>query len=466
MQTTFRSQSTTRRFAPRALAGTAGIALAGAILACAAPAAAAPITADSDPVLFWADVLNSSLTIPPPPPLTTRSIAMVNVAIYDAVNASLGNPNNSYLKVSTPGGDTRVAASVAAHDVLVNLFPARAADFDAALSQQLARVPDGSAKANGMVTGGAIAAAMIAQRAGDGINNPGAVSYTPAPPGTLERWQPTEGQTFAFPHLSKVDPWVLESGDQFRPSPPPALDSAEYAASFNQVKELGELNSTTRTEDETAASRYWATQTSNPMLTLALALTQDRELSTLENARIFALVSTVMADAAIATWDAKVHYDYWRPTTAIHEADLDGNPLTVADPEWQSLIAIPPYPGYTSGIMSVVGSGAAALQALLGNDFGFCLASNNGSPDRCWDNFDGMLTELMFARIWSGLHFDFDMFAGLELDRDIVRYTLASGAFDAANGAVPEPAMIGLLGLGAGALMAATRRRKGRPPAS
>jgi hypothetical protein len=448
-------QRTARRSCVSAIAVAAAVTLSWSN-----PAAAAPIAIDGDPVLFWTDVLRSSLT--PPPPLATRSIAMVSVAIYDAVNASLGSPNNSYLNVSTPGGDTRVAASVAAHDVLVNLFPTKAPEFATALKDQLAQVPEGAAKANGVVTGGTIAAAMLALRANDGIT--GTVNYTPQAPGTPGHWQPSPplNAAFAFTQLGTVDTWLTESGDQFRPGPPPALDSAEFAASFNEVKEIGSATSATRTADQTASAQYWASQTPNPMLRLALALTEDRDLSTLENARIFALMSTVMADAVIAAWDAKLHYDYWRPTTAIHDAELDGNPLTEMDDAWAPLIGNPPYPGYTSGLMSVAGSSALTLQALLGNDFGFCLSSNNGSPDRCWDNFDDLLTELTETRVWAGIHFDFDMLAGLEINRGILQYALASDAFDA----VPEPGVLGLFGLGAAALLAAGRRRRSRRPAS
>lgn len=430
------------------------------------PAAAATIPADGDPVLFWADVLATSLLpsapgTPPPfaPPLSTRAVAMVSVAVHDAVNASLGGPNNSYLQgVATQGGDTRVAASVAAHDVLVALFPTKAADIGAALSQQLAQVPDGAAKSNGMVTGGAIAAAMLSLRADDGIT--GTVPYAPQAPGTPGHWQPTPplNAAFAFTQLGQVDTWLVDSGSQFRPGPPPALDSAEYAASFNQVKEIGAVDSATRTADQTAAAQFWATQTPNPMLRLAIALAEDRELSTLDNARLFALMSTVTADAAITTWDAKLHYDFWRPVTAIQNADIDGNPATLADGDWVPLIANPPYPGYTSGLIAVVGAGALTLQELLGNDFGFCFDHPGGAPQRCWDNFDDLITELTLNRIWAGIHFDFDMTAGLTLDRNILGFALASDAFDA----VPEPAMIGLFGLGAAALLAAGRRRKGR----
>ena len=428
------------------------------------PVAAATIPADGDPVLFWADVLATSLLpsapgTPPPfaPPLSTRAVAMVSVAVHDAVNASLGGPHNSYLKgVGTPGGDTRVAASVAAHDVLVALFPTKAADIDAALSQQLSQVPDGAAKSNGMVTGGAIAAAMLSLRANDGFT--ASVPYTAQPAGTPGRWQPQTDQSFAFTQLGQVDPWLIESGDQFRPGPPPALDSAEYAASFNQVKEIGAVDSATRTADQTAAAQFWSSQTPNPMLRLAIALAEDRELSTLDNARLFALMSTVTADAAIATWDAKLQYDFWRPITAIQNADLDGNPATLAEADWAPLIANPPYPGYTSGLIAVVGAGALTLQELLGNDFGFCFDHPGGAPERCWGSFDDLITELTLNRIWAGIHFDFDMTAGLALDRNVLGFALASDAFDA----VPEPAMIGLFGLGAAALLAAGRRRKGK----
>lgn len=442
----------------------AAAALMAAGLLSSNPAAAATIPVDGDPVLFWADMLATSLLPPAPgtpapfaPPLSTRAVAMVSVAVHDAVNASLGGPNNSYLQgVATQGGNTRVAASVAAHDVLVALFPTKAADIDAALSQQLAQVPDGAAKSNGMVTGGAIAAAMLALRANDGFT--ASVPFTPQPPGTPGHWQPQPGQNFAFTQLGQVDPWLIESGDQFRPGPPPALDSAEYAASFNQVKEIGAVDSATRTADQTAAAQFWASQTPNPMLRLAIALAEDRELSTLDNARLFALISTVTADAAIATWDAKLHYDYWRPITAIQDADLDGNPATTEDEGWAPLIGNPPYPGYTSGLIAVVGAGALTMQELLGNDFGFCFDNPGGAPQRCWDNFGDLITELTLNRIWAGIHFDFDMTAGLALDRNILGFALASDAFDA----VPEPAMIGLFGLGAAALLAAGRRRKGK----
>ncbi len=342
--------------------------------------------------------------------------------------------------------------------MLVQHFPTKAADFGAALSQQLAQVPDGLAKSNGVITGGAIAAAMLSLRADDGIG--GVIPYTPQAPGTPGHWQPTPplNAAFAFTQLGQVDPWLVESSTQFRPGPPPALDSAEYAASFNQVKEIGAVDSATRTADQTASAQFWASQTPNPMLRLAIALAEDRDLATLDNARLFALMSTVTADAVITTWESKLHYDFWRPVTAIQNADIDGNPATIADPDWTSLIANPPYPGYTSGVIAVVGAGALTLQELLGNDFGFCLDHPGGAPERCWDSFDDLVAELVMTRIWAGIHFDFDMTAGLALDRNVLRFALASDAFDA----VPEPAMIGLFGLGAAALLAAGRRRKSK----
>ena len=439
-----------------------GTGICGFIGLCAlcGPAAAAPIPVTGDPVLFWAELLSNSQAGSPVP--SSRGIAMVSVALHDAVNATLGNPNNSYLRgVATQGGDTRAASSVAARDILVQLFPAKAADYDAALQQQLALVPEGEAKTRGIATGAAIASAMLGLRANDGAT--AVVPHAPAPPGTPGHWQPTPpaNAPFAFTQWGQVDTWLIDSGDQFRPGPPPALDSAEYAASFNEVKELGSATSATRTADQTAAAQFWATNTGSPLLRLAIALADEQGLSTLDNARLLALFSSVVADAAIATWDAKFHYDFWRPITAIQNADVDGNADTIADPNWQPLIVNPPYPGYTSGIIGVAGSGALALQELLGNDFGFCVPHPvTGTPERCYDNFDDLINELTLNRIWAGIHFDFDMFAGLGISRNVAAFAFASPFFDA----VPEPGMLGLFGLGASALIAAGRQRRRPKP--
>lgn len=435
------------------LSGVSTAVVVTALLSVASPATAATIPITGDPVLYWAELLSDSQVGSPVP--GSRGIAMVTVAIHDAVNATQGNTQVSYLKgLNTPGGNTRAAASQAAHDLLVQLFPARAADFGNALAQQLAQVPDGAAKARGIETGRTIAAAMAAQRAGDRFD--AVIPYTPS--GQPGRYAFTPGVTSAaFAQWGNVEPWLLNSGDQFRPGAPPALTSAEYTAAFNEVKEIGSATSTTRTDDQTAAARFWASNVGSPMLRLAIALAQEKGLSTQDNARMLALFSTVVADSAIATWDAKYFYDFWRPITGIRGADTDGNPDTIADPGWSPLIADPPYPAYTSGFGAVAGSGALVLQDIFGNDFGFCSPHPvQGTPERCFDNFDDLLNEIEMNRLWAGIHWRFDMSEALALARNVKQFAFASDAFDA----VPEPGVIGLFGLGALSLMAAARRRK------
>lgn len=431
-------------------------ATAAVALAMAHSAEAAPIAVDGDPVLYWAEQMVSSQG--PNRLADSRSIAILSVALHDAVSASMGHVNHEFTQgLATQRGDTRAAAAQAAHDVLTALYPAKAAQYAAARTEQLALIPDGAAKTKGLATGATVAAAVLALRAGDGST--AIQPYTPT--GEVGHWAPTGPAfaPFAGTQWGAVTPWLMDSGDAFRPVPPPALDSAEYAASFNEVKELGSATSATRTADQTAAAQFWATSPGNPMLRLAIQLAEGNSLSTIENARLLGILATSIADAGIATWDAKLHYDFWRPETAIQQADLDGNDATVADPNWAPLIANPPYPGYTSGLAGIMGSGALVLAELFGDETNICLThGTNPALDRCWADFDALLAEMAANRIWAGIHFDFDMTAAFELSGAVVANVFASDVFDP----VPEPAMFGLFGLGAGALLAAARRRRGR----
>ena len=196
--------------------------------------AAVPVTGDV--VLYWNQVLTTALVSSPT--VNTRGYAMVDVAIHDVVKATLGNPDKRYLgNIITPGGDTRAAASVAARNVLVSLNPAKTAEFDAALTASLALIPDCAAKTNGMATGALMAAAAIANRAADGST--AVVAYTPS--GLVGRWEPTPPglAPAALPQWGAVTPWIMTSGDQFQPGPPPALSSVAYAAALNEVKDIG-----------------------------------------------------------------------------------------------------------------------------------------------------------------------------------------------------------------------------------
>lgn len=425
-------------------------ALAAAALAASGETGRAEVSAAGDPALYWNQVLATGLT--GPPVVQTRSYAMVSTAIHDSVNATTGFPDHSFINgVATSGGDTRAATAVAAHTLLVAINPAKTAEYDAALNASLALVPDGAAKANGMATGAAVAAATLALRAGDGST---AVS-TYVPTGEIGHWAPT------LPALAPavaaqwgdVTPWVANSPDQFRPAAPPNVGSVAYATAYNEVMQIGSAGSATRTEDQTAAALFWAgTGGVQQWVQAGVAIAETSGLSTIENARLFALLNVSVADALIGVWDSKFEYDLWRPITAIRTDD--GNPLTTADAGWLPLINTPPYPGYASGLSGVAGASSYILAAFLGDDHNFCLTA--GGNTRCWASFNEAALDGANSRLWGGIHFGFDNEAGLFLGQQVAGYVLGSDAFDL----VPEPSTWAMMILGFGLVGAAIRRRR------
>ena len=429
-------------FAAAAAAGIAALTMAQAQPAWAA------ITAEDDPVLFWNEVAVG--LVPGSPPAQTRIYAMVNIAIHDAVNATAGHVNNPYLRgVQTPGGDSRAAASKAARDVLVALNPGNAAQYDAALVASLALVPDGAAKTAGLQTGAAYAGAVLARRANDGAS--AVSSYSPD--GTPGNWVPTAPAPAALPHWGDVTPFGMTSGDQFRPGPPPALDSAEYAAAFNEVKEWGSAGSLLRTADQTASALFWDAANGAPWLRIGLLVAEDEPKTTLEFASSFALLTTSLADALIAGFDAKYEYALWRPITAIRNADLDGNDATVSDPNWNSLFAAPNHPSYLSTHSALSGAGAGILIALFGDDHQFEFSI--GGDSRAFTSITQAALDGANSRLWGGIHFSFDNAAGLVTGQQIAAQALEGNAFNA----VPEPAAWTMMILGFGLVGAIHRRR-------
>lgn len=416
-------------------------------------ASAATVTAADDPVLYWNQVLITGLA--GSPTLTSRGFAMVNVALHDAVNATLGSPNYGFLgPVATSGGDTRAAASVAARNVLAYLNPAKTAEFDAALATSLALIPDGIDKTNGIATGMTISAAAIANRMDDGLN--AVVPYTPG--GAPGGWVPTPAgfAPAALPQWAHMDPWLMSSVDQFRPGAPLALGSAEYAAAYNEVMAIGSLGSLSRSGDQTAAAQFWATPGASgtgPWVQAGIDASLVDGLSTIENATLFALLSTSVADAIIAVWDAKYHYDFWRPVTAIHGGGLDGNAATIADASWMPLIGTPAHQSYISGHSAVAASATTILGSIFGDDTPFCLAS--GLLNRCWASYSASAFDAANSRLWGGIHWGFDNEAGLIAGQQAAQFAIDGLAFDA----VPEPASWALMIAGFGLLGAAIRRR-------
>jgi hypothetical protein len=431
----------------------------------AASPASAVISISSDPILFWNNLAIQNLVggLPGAPllggaPGQTRGYAMVNIAMHDAVNATLGGPNNSYLTgVSSFGGDTRAAAAQAAYDVIVGLRGSSNAQLDQALSDSLAMVSDGGARANGASTGSAYASAVFANRAGDGSSNPNGIVYTTT--GLAGDWRPTSAGNPAVPFWGEVKPFTMASGEQFRAGSPPALDSAEYTAAYNEVKAIGASNAEAmgvRTSDQTASALFWDAAAGGPWMQIGLAVAEDEGLSTLGNARAFALLSTSLADAIIGGFDSKYDYRLWRPQTAIREGAADGNDDTVGDASWTSLFSSPLHPSYISTHSALSGAGATVLSSIFGDDEGFTISI--AGDTRSFTGLQQAALDGANSRLWGGIHFSFDNAAGLTMGRQIGANALSGPSFQAA--AVPEPASWAMMIVGFGLLGAAVRRVK------
>lgn len=373
----------------------------------------------TDAVLQWNEVLlNAIRTDKTAPPVAARAMAIMHTSIHDAVN-SIEHRYQSYGKsfVAHPQSSIDAAIAAAGERALSAIFPAQHATFTAKLNDALAAIADGIRETQGVAAGRFAADQILALRASDG-----AFVITPYQPGTNPgEWRPTPPAYLPslLPQWPKVTPWSLERGDQFRPANPPALTSPEYATAVNQVKTLGSLTSSTRTADQTNIAKVWAAGpgTATPpgqWNQIASDIARSRNLTTIENARLFALLNMSLADSAIAAWDAKYATNLWRPVTAIREADTDNNPATDKDPTWTSLITTPPFSAYVSGHSTFSGAGSAILSAFLGTDaVNFTLKSEvPGVPDRIFSSLAAAGDEAGMSRIYGGIHYIFDHTGG------------------------------------------------------
>jgi hypothetical protein len=378
-----------------------------------------------NPVIVWD--LNAQAAIwdvaRQQPQVQARSFAMVHGAVYDAVNAIAGQPYQPYLSAPRANGRESVDAAVgtAAFRVLAWLFPDQLARLQAQYDEYLATIPDGPAEQRGVAVGSRTAAAMISAR-----ENDGAFGDPAWPVGTEPgQWRPTP-PTFAndTAWVATLKPFLIPSVSMFRSSGPPALTSRQYARDFNEVKAIGAVNSTTRTLDQTQAAVWWHDRHLGEWA-IKRQLATDQRLSTLQTARMFALVDLSEADATAACFSEKRAWMFWRPVTAIQLADTDGNPATEADPSWMPLLVTPPHPDYTSGHACFTSASMSALAFFFGrDDLSFSAYSNDSGTTRSFSSFSQAVNEVIGARIWGGIHTRSADVAGAKIGRQVTNYAV------------------------------------------
>jgi hypothetical protein len=381
------------------------------------------IPANADVVTDWnnaaLDAIRAGNTAPP---IASRSLAILHVSIYDAVNG-ITRSHEPYLVQSavSSSASREAAASAAAHEALVNLFPARISTFDALHAAILAAIPNGPQKTAGIAWGEFVANQILAARANDGSN-----AIVPPPGGSGPGvWVPTPPafRPYLLPQWGFVVPFAMSSSSQFRPPGPPSLDSQQYAADYNEVKELGAAVGSTRTEEQTEIALFWAdgAGTETPpghWNSIAQTLADARGNTLEENARLFALLNIAMADAAICAWDAKYTFDFWRPVTAIAFVEPELN--------WMSFIITPPFPDYVSGHSTFSAAAATVLPLFYGaNDLPFTTGSDflpgvYRSFSTCLDAAE----EAAVSRIYGGIHFRTASEDGLQAGISIGEWTV------------------------------------------
>ena len=398
---------------------------ATAFMAVVVTALVAPAVGSADTVTQWNQNAANALyvTAAQPPNVSVLHMAMVQGAVYDAVNAIDGGHEGYLLtsRVATASDSKDAAAATAAYKTLVWIVPGQQAALQAMYDATLAGIPDGTAKTRGIAVGDAAAAAMIAARTADGRF--GLFRFLAGSgPGV---WKPVLPAFGSDPNawVKDVKPFLIEHASQFRSKGPYKLTSPRYAREFNEVKSVGSLNSTTRTADQTHAALYWAENPPRTWNRIINMLSTSEGLSLVENARLFAETYLAVADTFIAVWDEKAHHSFWRPITAIREADTDGNERTDPDPNWLPLVANPPYPEHPSGHLGLSGVICLTLERFLGtDDVSWTDTTPVGLRTRSYTSLDDALAEIVDVRVWSGIHFRNADEASVGIARDIVKY--------------------------------------------
>jgi hypothetical protein len=414
-----------------------------AVLALAVALAVPAAASSANEVTKWNEIAITTVIAQPPitsaPPAASIFVAMVQGAVYGAVNAVDRHGRPYLVNRSYPKASAEAAAATAAFRVLDTLFPAQHATLQAAYDASLAGIPNGPSKAAGIEVGTMAADAMLAEGHDGRVLS--SCTFGTFVPGM---WQPLAGPTGApacdpSPWVKDAKPFLVESGSQFRSPGPLALTSAAYTAEFNEVKSLGSLTSTTRTAAQSHAAAFWQTQPAVNYNAIARRFVDLYSLDLSDSARLFAMLDLIAADTLITTWADKYHFNFWRPWAAIRQADTDGNPATVADPNWKPMfdpsldpaiggvgpaLGPPPYPDHVSGATSYASASMNAMAEFFGSDEMPFFATSSRFPgeQRAFTRFSDVTKEVLEARIWAGIHFRTADAQSADMGREIARY--------------------------------------------
>jgi hypothetical protein len=354
----------------------------------------------------------------------TRSMALVNVSMSDAVN-SVQNRYSRYMPELPidPNASAEAAAASAAREILMRQYPGQKARIDAAFAEAMQTIPDNPARVAGIDLGEKVAGAIFAERQSDATSTPD--TYRPlTTPGV---WVPTTPPL--FPQYATAKPWGMDSASQFRPAPPPALNSALYARDYNETREMGGVKSTKRIDTQSDAVRFWTQANLGPAwYQAATQVSARRGLPVAESARVFALMSMALANCFIVDWDAKFQYHFWRPITAIRNGDQDGNDATERDPGWQPLNTTPMHPEYPSQAGINAGAARGVLEAVFGSGTEGFIATDTSDArlSRKFTSFGQMAQEHEEVRIWGGIHFRNSLEVGDAMGRKVADHLVAN----------------------------------------
>jgi PAP2 superfamily len=414
------------------------------VISLALVALASPTVMRADAVTDWNAIASNSIvqTAGQPPQVSALSFAMVQGAVYDAVNA-IDRGHEPYLVEpnANPTDSKEAAAATAAFRVLLGfadlpgLFPSQLPALQPQYDAYIAGLPDNppGSRAAGVTIGETTARAMLTARLNDGRFGPPAVLYPPAP----GIWRPTPPNFANDPAswLGNVRTFIVPNAEMLRTDGPNALTCDDYAEDVNEVKELGSLTSTARNADETDAAIFWQDHAHALFNRLFRALATSQNLNIVESARLFAMENLAAADASIGCWNDKYYWQFWRPITAIREADTDGNPDTEADPTWLPLfdpatpvcnpppLVTPPFPDHPSGHACNTSAFVHTLRNFFGTDrIAVSVFSNKSCTWRSFDRFSDMLKEVIDARVWAGIHFRTADTQGAVLGRKVAHY--------------------------------------------